>query len=133
MAFTEMEFETEKENWNYYQLADGSKLKIKIIIANILEDRLTKDKTEYSINWSNVLGVIPHKRMKNKKQKPIDDLNFEVINETSNEYSLSDGTKISVKPNLSQISRTDKLDQMGKPIYVIQSLPSVKIKKTIKV
>jgi len=133
MAFTEMEFETEKENWNYYQLADGSKLKIKIIIANILEDRLNKDKTEYSINWSNVLGVIPHKRMKNKKQKPIDDLNFEVINETSNEYSLSDGTKISVKPNLSQISRTDKLDQMGKPIYVIQSLPSVKIKKTIKV
>lgn len=32
----EIEFETEKEEWNIYKLADGTKLKVKIVVGSII-------------------------------------------------------------------------------------------------
>ena len=69
IAGEEVEFEVEKEGWNVYILHDGTKLKLKAVVAQIvcLEAHKPDGEPIYLVNSSNVLSVdVPEQY----KQKP---------------------------------------------------------------
>lgn len=53
----EIEFETEKENWNTYILEDGTKLKMKSVVAKVLRLEVFKEDGEpiYLVNSSQIV------------------------------------------------------------------------------
>jgi hypothetical protein len=70
----DMEYETIKEDWNSYKLADGSTLRIKLVVQNIYR-ALMDDKKElrytpngiplYSTRWTVVLAPdVPEELLK---------------------------------------------------------------------
>jgi len=67
----EMDFENEKEEWNVYKLADGTKLKVKLVLVNVVR---SPDKYDplgnpiYGITSQNIVKAlnVPEKL----KQKP---------------------------------------------------------------
>jgi len=65
----EVEFETEREGWNIYILHDGTKLKTKSIVAQIVRLEMYKPDGEpiYLVQASNVLNTdIPDSLKKNQ-------------------------------------------------------------------
>lgn len=52
----EVEFETERENWNTYILHDGTKLKIKSVVSQVIRLEAYKPDGEplYFVNSSNI-------------------------------------------------------------------------------
>lgn len=65
----EIEFETEREGWNTYILHDGSKIKLKAVVAQIVRLDAWKPDGEpvYLVNASNVVTAdVPE----NLKKKP---------------------------------------------------------------
>ena len=65
----EVEFESEKEPWNSYILHDGTRLKLKAVVSNIVRLDLYKPDGEpvYLVNASNVVAAdVPD----NLKKKP---------------------------------------------------------------
>ena len=55
----ELEFETERENWNTYILEDGTKLRLKAVAASIvrLDEFLPSGDPMYLVNASNVVAT----------------------------------------------------------------------------
>lgn len=52
MMPTPIDFVTERENWNIYQLEDGTVLKIKLILADVKRDGDNKDGSpKYQVGW----------------------------------------------------------------------------------
>ena len=65
----EVDFESQKEEWNTYKLADGSTLKVKLVLVNVVRSPTKFDplgKPIYGITSQNILRVIdvPDKLMK---------------------------------------------------------------------
>lgn len=56
-----------------------------------------------------------------------DDLDIEIIEETWNEYKLEDKGTIKIKSSPINVSRTNKLDKYGIPIYLVNSSVDMKI------
>jgi len=57
----EVDFENEKEEWNVYKLADGSKLKVKLVLVNVVRSRDQYDSLGnpiYSITSQNIIKVL---------------------------------------------------------------------------
>ena len=55
----EVEFETEREGWNTYILHDGTKLRVKAVVASIirLDEYLPTGDPIYLVNASNVVAT----------------------------------------------------------------------------
>jgi hypothetical protein len=55
----EIEFETERESWNTYLLADGTKVKLKAVAATIIrfDEYLPNGDPMYLVNASNVVAT----------------------------------------------------------------------------
>jgi len=67
----EVDFTNEKEEWNVYKLADGTTLKVKLVLVNVVRSRDKYDPLGnplYGITSQNVVKVlnVPEKR----KRKP---------------------------------------------------------------
>jgi len=57
----EVDFENEKEEWNVYKLADGSTLKVKLVLINVIRSRNKYDpvgKPIYGITSQNIVRVL---------------------------------------------------------------------------
>ena len=57
----EVDFENEKEEWNVYKLADGSTLKDKLVLVNVVRGRNKYDPKGnpiYGITSQNVIKVL---------------------------------------------------------------------------
>jgi len=128
-----IDFETSKEVWNEYKLEDGTIIKLKFILIKII-----KENTKYSLNSQMVTGAIPSPDLigtpsqgiysPQELEKSIEkkDLQFETVKEDWNIYELNDGSKLSVKPILVSVSRTNRYDQQGEPIYATQTQQIIK-------
>ena len=72
MEAEDMDFEEEKENWNTYKLADGTTLKIKLVLRGV--KRLKKFAPDgnpiYVINAQNVLRMVDVPKELKMKPKP---------------------------------------------------------------
>ena len=66
----EVDFENEKEEWNVYKLADGSTLKVKLVLVNVVRSRDNYDSLGnpiYGITSQNIVKVLnAPKRLKRK-------------------------------------------------------------------
>jgi len=57
----EVDFENEKEEWNVYKLADGTILKIKLVLVNVVRSRDNYDSLGnpiYGITSQNIVKVL---------------------------------------------------------------------------
>jgi len=56
-----VDFENEKEHWNVYKLADGSTLKVKLILVNVVRSRDQYDSLGnpiYGVTSQNIIKVL---------------------------------------------------------------------------
>ena len=57
----EVDFENEKEEWNVYKLSDGSTLKVKLVLVNVVRSRDKYDPLGnpiYGITSQNIVKVL---------------------------------------------------------------------------
>ncbi|MFA5332316.1 MAG: hypothetical protein WC342_08055 [Methanoregula sp.] len=124
-----LDFTIKNEVWNTYRLKDGITLSLKIVLINVLlegEDKLGNPQLGFQMN--NILGIrVPDDWTQLPKE---DDIGFDIIHDDWNEYKTTNGYMLQFKPIISQISRSGQNDPMGNPVYLVQSQPMVKIRKT---
>lgn len=67
----EVDFENEKEVWNIYKLVDGSTLKVKLVLVNVVRSKDNYDSLGnplYGITSQNIVKVIDvPKKLKRKR------------------------------------------------------------------
>lgn len=133
-------FKATHEDWSEYKLKDGAILKARFILNKLLAtgNYDVRDHPQYDINSTYAVGIlVPEKLRGNPSQeKPSldelersiveDNIAFEVVKEGWNTYELENGAKLSVKLTLTYISRTNKLDSRGEPIYLYRLQPVTK-------
>jgi len=56
-------------------------------------------------------------------------LGYNTLGEEWNEYILEDGTKIRIKTTVTKISRTDKYEKIGDPIYLVETNVMMQVTK----
>lgn len=136
---TSLDFEVLKEPWNLYQIADGSKLRIRTVLKDVrrvMEDGVPK----YSVSVEGLIAIICAPELKgtptvpapepSKLQENIEqaDVAFDTIFQDNNDYMLNDGARIKLYFNLGDIVRTTLYDSNGDRIYIINHFSTVNIK-----
>ena len=142
--FEDIDFEIEREVWNVYELTDGSILRIRAVLTNILRILSTPTETtvkeprptkgdEYQIGFQNItsikvnpklLGTPTDKKLTPKEidEAPKIEVGFKPISEDWNVYRMTDGNKIRIKLVVASVLRLiDKYDEMGIPVYYVNS------------
>jgi len=69
----EVDFENEEEHWNVYKLSDGSTLKVKLILVNVVRSRDQYDPLGnpiYGITSQNIVKVLNVPGKLKQKRKP---------------------------------------------------------------
>lgn len=134
MKELELDFEVLREPWNKYSLKDGAYIKSRFILLKIKKREPTQEgeKLQYGFEGQNLTVVYnvpehlkgppsstpysPQELAQSKKE----DVAYDTISEEWNEYILEDGTTIRIKDTVVAISRTDKVDKNGDPIYMVE-------------
>jgi len=140
----EMDFEVLREPWNVYQLEEGPILKIKYVLTRVIKRREDEGRFGYAFKGQNVVAfshIPPELRgeptraiyspMELQASIVNEDVRYTTIAEEWNEYLAEDGTKIRVKLTVVKVSRTNKRDVDGEPIYLVQTslLPQIQPRK----
>lgn len=133
---SELDFEILREPWNKYSLKDGTNVKCRYILTKVKkrEPENEKEKPTYGIEGQNVSVIYnvsadlkgppstvtysPPELASSIKE---DDVGYDTLSEEWNEYIVEDGTKIRLKGTVVKVSRTDKTDRNGDPIYIVQT------------
>lgn len=136
---TSLDFEIHKEPWNIYQVSDGSRLRIRIVlkeVRRIVDGGVPK----YHITTEAMIALICKPELKGRpsaatpsgdeSQRNIEraDIPFETIAHDNNDYLLSDDTRIKIHFNLGEVSRTALYDGNGDRVYVINHFTTTNIK-----
>ena len=131
-----IDFKVDGEHWQYYDLSDGSKLKIKLVLTQVLRSRNQVNELGepiYSWNAPTFLSIVscPDSLRSRPTNTPVtpdriaDSIDVEVdFEKTSKEdewniYVLVDGTTLQLKPKVKSIARTKLKGQAGEPIYTV--------------
>lgn len=135
---TALDFEVRKEPWNIYQVSDGTKLRIRIVLRDV---RRVMDENVpiYVPDARVVIAVICAPELKGTPSiLPSDeerrqgaeraDVPFDTISHDNNDYLLDDGTRIRIHFNLNEISRTPLYDANGDRVYIIDHTIAKNIK-----
>jgi hypothetical protein len=137
------DFKIRNEDWNIFQLSDGSTLKIKYVLINVFEKR-SGEGFDASLQSQNVMGVFSPDHLRGKPSESYtkeelansiaqDDVDVEkVIQQPWNEYEINNDFLLKVKTMPVHISRTAKYDREGIPIYLVQSTALLKTKSLKK-
>jgi len=129
----EYSFEVIREPWNIYELPDGTLLKVKHVLKRVFKRRDPEGK----ISWeTDVQAIITLSHVPEKSKGPPSttgysheqllsqiverDITYKTLSEEWNEYILEDGTKLRMKFTVARISKTDKFDRRGEPIYIVE-------------
>ena len=135
-----VDFEIAHEGWDIYELEDGAKLRVRTVLKGVIR----RSETEYGFGQEVVVGVAempvelkgtPTQTEPSPSQlrKMIEkeDIKFTPRGEpTWNVYRLSDGNTLSIRLVVSQIDKTSAFTPEGEPIYIVQSQPVVKLKRS---
>jgi len=148
--FVFVNLEVVREGWNSYKLEDGSILKTKFVLINVIMEKNFKQKIEKArtekglglglgISSHNVIGVeapIELRGEPSTKACSLDelrasvvkeDMDFDVIKETWNVYKLEEGIMMKARSSPINVSRTSKFDMHGLPIYLVDFTADVKV------
>ena len=140
----ELDFEILREPWNKYSLKDGAYLKSRFVLLKVKKQAVPATVTETKIGFAfegknlNVMYVVPAELKGNpsKTRFSIEELSrakkeevgYVPISEDWNEYVLEEGTTLRLKSTVVGVSRSDKIDRNGDPIYFIQNSQTLGIK-----
>lgn len=142
-----VDFKVKNEDWSIFQLEDGSILKAKFVLINVLAKRSGKG-FEGSLQTQNVLGVFAPQDLRGKPSEPYtkeeltksvvqDDVDVtRVISQPWNEYELDNGLLLKIKIIPVHIARTSKYEKEGMPVYLVDTSALVKgkmLKKSKKI
>jgi hypothetical protein len=143
-----IDFKATHEDWSEYKLADGTILKARFVLIKVVDEGEYDEHGNpvYGINSINAVGVLVPEKLRGEPSETKysrseleasivdEDIEFEKIKEGWNTYELENGAKISVKLVLVSVSRTNKFDSRGEPIYIfnIQPLMKGKIPEKLK-
>lgn len=146
-----VDFDVIREDWNRYKLEDGAIIKTKFVLINVMMEKTMKEliseaktkkkkKSEklmgVAIQSKNVVGAEVPKKLRGSPSSPYTpqelqasiihkDVDFEVIKERRSEYKLKNGMTIKVKSSPFTISKTNKFDSQGLPLYIVNSTGDV--------
>ena len=138
-----LQFEVIKEPWNVYKLKDGSTLRVKVILKNVMRDA----ENSYIFGTSNVVAVTPNPKFIGLPSPPLkpgenlgsyieaeaDDLEILDKTELWNKYEVpSESMTLQIKGITVSVSRTKRHDERGLPIYLANIQCIVKPKKRRK-
>ena len=126
-------FEIRREDWNAFELKDGSIILLKIVLVKVGQSEETEEDFDMKVNYRDILGLLPNPELcgepsiKKYTRKELEesiaekDIDFKQVEDSWNEYKLKDGRLFYLKPILTMVSRTNKYNEIGEPIYLIQS------------
>jgi|SRR5208337_635964 len=130
---TDVDFEIEKEVWNSYDLADGTRLKARSVLYKLV--RVPSQNTaesNYNATFQTMVSAFVHPRNKGNVGRayteqeiaalPKDEVNFTTEYEEWNVYKIADGTRIKTKLVVSSILKVRQegvYNMFGEPLYVI--------------
>jgi len=135
-----VDFTVNHEDWQYYKLSDGSRMKIKLVLGNIWRSTNQFDtlgQPNYIWTSQNIfaLASFPAMLRGTPSSKPVtpeliaqnmdEAVSFEPFGKQDkwNFYSLNDGSKLRLRPNITSIARTKIKGQGGEPFYSISAGP----------
>jgi hypothetical protein len=131
----EIQFESIREGWSVYRVEqDDATIKVKLVLMKLFLEAIDESGNPRFSAGTNVslIASVPSRLRgtPSTQQYPpreiaesvvAEDLTFDTIKEEWNEYRLlPDGAMIGIKPVLTMISRTNKYDGNGDPIYHVQ-------------
>uniref|UniRef100_A0A7C2BLK9 Uncharacterized protein n=1 Tax=Thermosphaera aggregans TaxID=54254 RepID=A0A7C2BLK9_9CREN len=136
LTYEYVDFEIASEGWNLYEVEDGTKLRVRVILKTVIKFGMGK----YQFGVEQIIGTafVPE-RLRGppsaRKYSPEElsqniekeDLAFKTLKETWNVYRLSDGGTLSVKAEVSQINKTKLFNEIGEPIYTLNIFPVFKL------
>jgi hypothetical protein len=138
---TFLEYKVIDEPWNVYKLADGSTLRVRIIVSGIIKE----SETALSIQAREVYNVIPNPEYLGVPSLPLkpnenidayieaEDLKITEKTDYWNTYSIpSENLVVAVKGELVEASRTSRHDEKGIPVYRVNVQLLFKPKKKAK-
>lgn len=125
-------FEIIKENWSTYELEDGTIIRFKFVLINIIKTPIQSEKGNLLLfNARNVIGVFSPEERGDKDrnytveelEKYISKLNVmfrQIVDSGLNEYKTDKHTII-ITPRVTKIDKTSKFDKQGMPAYIVRS------------
>lgn len=130
-----IEFDAVEEPWNTYKLKDGTILKTRFILIQVIMEGVDEAANPiYIFNSDTVVGAMVPKELIGEPSERVytleervdaieEELSFEVMQENWNEYKLHDGTTLKVKLALAKVARTRLHDKRGQPLYLVNTQP----------
>ena len=145
-----LDFKIEREEWNKYRLADDALLRVKMIMTGFymeetLEEFVSKIQPGKKVKLGLGIGTkpiyaveSPFKLMGKPDSKVYstkelresiikEEIDFETTRATWNSYLLENGIRIKARINPISVSKTDKFDGMGNPLYLFDSGIDIKV------
>jgi len=134
-----IDFEAVREPWHKYELNDNTIIKVKYVLTRLFKTQ-KEGKTGYGIDGQSITVVLPTAESKGqadstkytsedyKKAIIQEDVRYNTISDEWYEYIVDDGTKIRLKMTVSGISKTDKFDANGEPVYMVNNSFLIQIK-----
>ncbi|TSA57368.1 hypothetical protein D4R42_01715, partial [bacterium] len=143
----------EKEQWNKYRVSDGSELKPRFVLQQVITDK-SMDEFEKELKAKKpdepiVLGFVfkanrlfsidtpvnlrghPDSnkyRAEELRESILDeDIDFDTVNSSWNIYHLKNGMTFKCRLLVQTINRTNKFDDLGLAIYFIESNVDLKV------
>lgn len=128
-----LDFTVVREDWNRYDLADNSILKVKVILTKI-----HRNGTQYSVDFNHLFVVLTNERGEvdmtvYSSQQLLDsitqDIRYTTTAQDWNEYVVDDGTRVRIQPMVTRVARTSRFDRHGEPIYWVETQGNVRIQR----
>lgn len=138
MSHTYVDFEIVKEPWNKYSLADGSKLKTRVILKSVWFEK-KNEKKEYKFDMENKTEMFCDTALQDapnttkwtpedyNKNIDVNNCRYDTIAYEATEYLLDDGTQIVIHSNIGKIQRTKLYNGKGDRIYLVNNQLGVNI------
>lgn len=136
--FEEMEFTIEKEEWNEYELKDGTVLRGRIILQKVIRNPYSPNDFSFKVSppiWAVYAPASSRGEPNVKQGERVLGSKYEVdVNkpvEPWNVYRIiKTGQKLKVKLAVTEVSRfVDKFDADGMPVYDVPTGVSIALSK----
>ncbi|MGD0328833.1 MAG: hypothetical protein ABSB40_00130 [Nitrososphaeria archaeon] len=135
-----LDFEQIREQWNKYELADGTFLKVKIVLT-----RVTRSAAQAGVNTPSPISAdFQHISiiLTNERGQPDttvrtpqdiashivrDNIRFRTVEQDWSEYLTDDNVRILIQPLVMRVAKTSLFNNKGEPIYHVEIQATVQI------
>lgn len=144
----DLDFKISKEDWNIYELADGTILKVRSVLRRVIRTKAFNPDGEpaYAFGSQNFLAprrtpkklmgtpTIPPPTEEQVRLSGKVEVGFRIKTEEWNEYNVEDGAKFRTKLVVTKVERTKFFGELGYPVYGVSSkmVTSVSVPKSLR-